>query len=192
MITFLSRGFATVYSAGVGTQGSDGLRSVGGPSETASAVAVIEWLNGSRRAFTDRTRTTTIEAWWCNHKIAMTGKSYLGTLAIAAATSGVEGLKTVISEAAISSWYDYYRENGLVVAPGGFQGEDADVLAVDTFSRLKQAGDMLGIQSNGNHLLKPSAMPKIAPLAITTPGGMPATIATTSKIFAVISFQSTG
>lgn len=144
---FLSRGFATVYSAGVGTQGSDGLRSVGGPSETASAVAVIEWLNGSRRAFTDRTRTTTIKAWWCNHKIAMTGKSYLGTLAIAAATSGVEGLKTVISEAAISSWYDYYRENGLVVAPGGFQGEDADVLAVDTFSRLKQAGNMLGIQA---------------------------------------------
>lgn len=151
---FLSRGFATVYSAGVGTQGSDGLRSVGGPSETASAVAVIEWLNGSRRAFADRTRTTTIKAWWCNHKIAMTGKSYLGTLAIAAATSGVRGLKTVISEAAISSWYDYYRENGLVVAPGGFQGEDADVLAVDTFSRLKQAGDMLGIQAKWDASLK--------------------------------------
>ncbi|WP_407891306.1 Xaa-Pro dipeptidyl-peptidase [Lacticaseibacillus sp. N501-2] len=144
---FLSRGFVTVYSAGVGTQGSDGLRSVGGPSETASAVAVIEWLNGARRAFTDRTRMTTIKAWWCNHNIAMTGKSYLGTLAIAAATSGVAGLKTVISESAISSWYDYYRENGLVVAPGGFQGEDADVLAVDTFSRLQQAGDMLGIQA---------------------------------------------
>ena len=151
---FLSRGFATVYSAGVGTQGSDGLRSVGGPSETASAVAVIEWLNGSRRAFTDRTRTTTINAWWCNQKIAMTGKSYLGTLAIAAATSGVAGLKTVISEAAISSWYDYYRENGLVVAPGGFQGEDADVLAVDTFSRLKQAGDMLGLQAKWEQSLQ--------------------------------------
>ncbi|WP_461213211.1 Xaa-Pro dipeptidyl-peptidase [Lacticaseibacillus sp. GG6-2] len=144
---FLPRGFATVYSGGVGTQGSDGLRSIGGRSETASATAVIEWLAGSRRAFTDRTRTTTIDAWWCNHKIAMTGKSYLGTLAIAAATSGVEGLKTVISESAISSWYDYYRENGLVVAPGGFQGEDADVLAVDTFSRLQQAGDMLSINS---------------------------------------------
>ena len=26
------------------------------------------------------------------------------------------------------------RENGLVVAPGGYQGEDADVLAVDTFT----------------------------------------------------------
>ena len=31
--------------------------------------------------------------------------------------------------AAISSWYDYYRANGGCVAPGGYQGEDADVLA---------------------------------------------------------------
>ncbi len=30
---------------------------------------------------------------------------------------------------AISDWYGYYRENGLVVAPGGYQGEDADILA---------------------------------------------------------------
>ncbi|WP_127848687.1 Xaa-Pro dipeptidyl-peptidase [Lacticaseibacillus hulanensis] len=138
---FLARGFATVYSAGVGTRGSDGLRSTGGPDETASAVAVIEWLGGSRRAFTTRTGTTEIKAWWCNGSVAMTGKSYLGTLAIAAATSGTPALKTAISEAAISSWYDYYRENGLVVAPGGFQGEDTDVLAVDTYSRLKAAGD---------------------------------------------------
>lgn len=140
---FLGRGFVTVYSAGVGTLGSDGVRSTGGRTETASAVAVIEWLTGVRKAFTTRTGTTEIKAWWCNGKVAMTGKSYLGTLSIAAATSGVAGLKTVISESAISSWYDYYRENGLVVAPGGFQGEDADVLAVDTFSRLKAAGDMI-------------------------------------------------
>lgn len=138
---FLARGFATVYSAGVGTRGSDGLRGTGNQDETDSAVAVIEWLGGTRRAFTTRTGTTEIKAWWCNHNVAMTGKSYLGTLAIAAATSGTPALKTAISESAISSWYDYYRENGLVVAPGGFQGEDADVLAVDTYSRLKAAGD---------------------------------------------------
>ncbi|WDF83593.1 Xaa-Pro dipeptidyl-peptidase [Lacticaseibacillus pabuli] len=140
---FLARGFATVYSAGIGTRDSDGLRSTGGPDETAGAVNIIEWLGGTRRAFTTRDGHTEIKAWWCNHKVAMTGKSYLGTLAIAAATSGTPALKTVISEAAISSWYDYYREGGLVVAPGGFQGEDADVLGVDTYSRLKNAGDAL-------------------------------------------------
>jgi X-Pro dipeptidyl-peptidase len=138
---FLARGFATVYSAGVGTRESDGLRTTGDPAETDGAVAVIEWLGGTRKAFTTRTGTTEIKAWWCNGSVAMTGKSYLGTLAIAAATSGTPALKTAISESAISSWYDYYRENGLVVAPGGFQGEDADVLAVDTYSRLKAAGD---------------------------------------------------
>lgn len=138
---FLARGFATVYSAGIGTKNSDGLRSTGGPDETASAVAIIEWLAGTRRAFTTRSGQTAITAWWCNGSVAMTGKSYLGTLAIAAATSGTPALKTVISESAISSWYDYYREGGLVVAPGGFQGEDADVLAVDTYSRLKNSGE---------------------------------------------------
>ncbi|KRM88270.1 Xaa-Pro dipeptidyl-peptidase [Lacticaseibacillus thailandensis] len=138
---FLARGFATVYSAGIGTRGSDGLRSTGGPDETASAVAIIEWLGGQRQAFTTRTGHTAIKAWWCNGNVAMTGKSYLGTLAVAAATSGTPALKTVISEAAISSWYDYYREQGLVVAPGGFQGEDADVLAIDTYSRQQAPGD---------------------------------------------------
>ncbi|XIF19902.1 MAG: Hypothetical protein AJITA_00608 [Acetilactobacillus jinshanensis] len=31
------------------------------------------------------------------------------------ASTGVPGLKTVIVEAGISNWYDYYRDNGLVV-----------------------------------------------------------------------------
>lgn len=143
---FLARGFVNVYSAGVGTKGSDGLRSVGGQSETDSAVAVIQWLTGKRKAFTNKTDGIEIKAWWSNGSVAMTGKSYLGTLAIAAATSGVAGLKTIIAEAGISSWYDYYRENGLVVAPGGYQGEDADVLAVDTFSRQKSPADYLKIK----------------------------------------------
>jgi X-Pro dipeptidyl-peptidase len=42
-------------------------------------------------------------------------------------TTGVEGLKTIIPVSAISNWYDYYRANGLVVAPGTFQGEDLDI-----------------------------------------------------------------
>ncbi len=30
------------------------------------------------------------------------------------ATTGVDGLEVIIAEAGISSWYNYYRENGLV------------------------------------------------------------------------------
>lgn len=138
---FLARGFAVVYAAGIGTKESDGLRTTGDPEETTSTIAVIEWLNGQRTAFTNRTANVAIAATWSNCHVAMTGRSYLGTLATAAATTGVDGLKTIICEAGISSWYDYYRENGLVIAPGGFPGEDADVLAEETFSRQQQAGD---------------------------------------------------
>lgn len=138
---FLARGFANVYAGGIGTRGSDGVRTCGSPEETASTTAIIEWLAGTRRAFTNRTDGIAIEAWWCNRKVAMTGKSYLGTLATAAATTGVKGLKTIVAEAAISSWYDYYRENGLVVAPIDCQGEDADVLAKLCQTRQKDAAD---------------------------------------------------
>lgn len=65
----------------------------------------------------------------------MTGASYNGTLPNAVATTGVEGLKTIIPIAAISSWYDYYRANGAVVAPGGYQGEDTDNMAEAVLTR---------------------------------------------------------
>lgn len=151
------RGFAIIYSAGIGTKDSDGFQTCGSPEQTLATIAVIEWLNGQRRAFTNRTDQIEISAWWCSGNVAMTGRSYLGTLATAAATTGVTGLKTIISEAAISSWYDYYRENGLVMAPGGFPGEDADVLAAETFSRTKNAGDYHHVQAAFNDYLQQMA-----------------------------------
>ncbi|MFT8409691.1 Xaa-Pro dipeptidyl-peptidase [Liquorilactobacillus satsumensis] len=149
----LARGFAAVYASGIGTKDSDGVQTCGSPAETAATIAVIEWLNGKRVAFTNKTDHIALKAWWCTGSVAMTGKSYLGTLATAAATSGVAGLKTIISEAAISSWYDYYRENGLVASPGGFPGEDADVLALECFSRKKQPGDYLKVKAEFNRTL---------------------------------------
>lgn len=151
---FLARGFASVYAAGIGTRGSDGIRTCGSPEETKSTIAIIEWLHGDRRAYTDRSRQDEVIADWCSGHVAMTGKSYLGTLAVAAATTGVAGLDTVISEAAISSWYDYYREHGLVVAPETFQGEDANVLTNECFSRQKDAGDYAKIKAFYDHKLK--------------------------------------
>ena len=66
----------------------------------------------------------------------------------------MKGLKTIISEAAISSWYDYYRDGGLVIAPGGFPGEDADILAEECFSRQKDAGDYLKCKDQFNRDLE--------------------------------------
>lgn len=145
-----ARGYAIIYAAGIGTKDSDGLQTCGSPEQTDSMKAVVEWLHGDRVAFTDRHSGIQIKAWWCNGNVAMTGRSYLGTLATAVATTGVPGLKAIISEAAISSWYDYYRENGLVRAPGGFQGEDADVLADETFSRTKRPADYQRIKKTND------------------------------------------
>ncbi|MFT8907745.1 MAG: Xaa-Pro dipeptidyl-peptidase [Lentilactobacillus diolivorans] len=143
---FLARGFAVVYSAGVGTRDSDGVRTTGSPAETVSATSIIEWLHGDRQAFTNRTDNIGIDAWWSTGNVGMTGRSYLGTLSTAAALTGVDGLKTAVVEAGISNYYNYYRENGLVVAPGGFQGEDTDVLGELTFSRQQSAADYLKIK----------------------------------------------
>ena len=104
---------------------------------------MIDWLNGRCRAFTDHTRKRQIKADWSNGKVATTGISYLGTMSNGLATTGVDGLEVIIAEAGISSWYNYYRENGLVTSPGGYPGEDFDSLAELTYSRNLQAGDYI-------------------------------------------------
>jgi len=126
----VARGYAIIAGSSIGNQRSDGYTSCGDVDETVAAMAVIQWLNGKARAYKDQNCDNEIDATaWCNGKVAMSGVSYNGTLPIAVACSGIEGLKAIIPASAISSWYDYYRENGGVIAPGGYQGEDADVLA---------------------------------------------------------------
>ena len=149
---FLARGFASIYVAGVGTRGSDGFQTSGDAQQVYSMVAVIDWLNGRTRAFTTPKKTHEIVATWANGKVAMTGKSYLGTMAYAAATTGVDGLEVILAEAGISSWYNYYRENGLVRSPGGFPGEDLDVLAALTYSKNLDGADFL--KNNAHYQLR--------------------------------------
>lgn len=136
---FNSRGIASVFSAGLGTKGSEGINCTGSKEEKEWTIAVIEWLNGKRKAYTNLTDNTEIKAEWCSGKVAMCGKSYLGTLSIAAATTGVEGLKTIIPEAAISNWYNYYRVNGVIGAPLEWQGDDADLLT--KYCRSRECDD---------------------------------------------------
>jgi X-Pro dipeptidyl-peptidase len=69
-----------------------------------------------------------VEATWSTGHVGMTGTSYNGTLPLAAATTGVEGLKAIIPVAPNTSYYHYYRSHGLVRHPGGYMGEDIDVL----------------------------------------------------------------
>ncbi|VTS14352.1 x-prolyl-dipeptidyl aminopeptidase [Streptococcus pseudoporcinus] len=140
---FLARGFANIYVSGVGTAGSDGFMTSGDYLQIESFKAVIDWLNGRAVAYTSHKRDALVEADWANGKVATTGKSYLGTMSTGLATTAVDGLEVIIAEAAISSWYDYYRENGLICSPGGYPGEDLDVLTELTYSRSLLAGDYL-------------------------------------------------
>ena len=118
--------YANVSAHSLGTGYSTGCATVGDMNETLAAKAVIDWLNGRARAFYANGQIATAD--WSNGSVGMTGTSYDGTLPIMVATTGVEGLKAIVPVAAISSWYNYYRANGLVVNPGGYVGEDADVL----------------------------------------------------------------
>lgn len=130
---FLPRGFAIVYAESLGSGESTGCPTSGAPNETKGAKAVVDWLNG--RAPAHDADGNSVEADWTTGKVGMTGVSYNGTLPNAVASTGVKGLETIVPVAAISSWYDYYRANGAVVAPGTFQGEDTDVLAKFVLTR---------------------------------------------------------
>jgi X-Pro dipeptidyl-peptidase len=132
---YVPRGYAVVLGESIGTFGSDGCPDVGGPAETLATKAVIDWLNGRAPGFDEAGQP--VGADWTTGDVGMVGTSYNGTLPNQVATTGVEGLKTIIPVSAISSWYDYYRANGLVVAPhskvrgvgeNAYLGEDTDVL----------------------------------------------------------------
>ena len=140
---FLPRGFANIYVSGLGTKDSQGQMTNGDYRQVEAYKNVIDWLNCRCRAFTDHSRKRQVKADWSNGKVATTGLSYLGTMSNGLATTGVDGLEVIIAEAGISSWYNYYRENGLVTSPGGYPGEDFDSLDELTYSRNLLAGDYI-------------------------------------------------
>jgi X-Pro dipeptidyl-peptidase len=127
-LTWVKRGYVTVYSSSPGTGFSDGAPTIGGENEKLAPAAVIDWLCGRAFGYTTRTGMDTVSAFWSTGKVGMMGTSYNGTLCLAAACTGVKGLEAIIPNAPVSSWYLYYRSNGLVRSPGGYLGEDMDIL----------------------------------------------------------------
>lgn len=109
---YLVRGFAVVVSAGFGALGSDGFNYVGSDYERDAFKSVVEWLHGDRVAYSDREGTIQTKAEWSNGNVAMTGRSYAGTMPFAVATTGVEGLKTIVPVAGIADWYTQQNMQG--------------------------------------------------------------------------------
>ncbi|MFY0630714.1 MAG: Xaa-Pro dipeptidyl-peptidase [Flavobacteriaceae bacterium] len=126
--TWVPRGYIVVHSSSPGTGLSQGAPTVGGKNESLAPKAVIDWLCGRVKGYTSIDGNETVAAFWSTGKVGMTGTSYNGTLPLAAATTGVKGLEAIIPIAPNTSYYHYYRSNGLVRSPGGYLGEDIDVL----------------------------------------------------------------
>ena len=126
--TWVPRGYIVVHSSSPGTGLSQGSPTVGGDNESLAPKAVIDWLNGRAKGYKTPYGDEEVEAYWTTGKVGMTGTSYNGTIPLAAATTGVEGLEAIIPIAPNTSYYHYYRSNGLVRSPGGYLGEDVDVL----------------------------------------------------------------
>ena len=126
--TWVPRGYVVVHSSSPGTGLSQGCPTVGGDNESLAPKAVVQWLTGDTKGYTTPDGDTTVEAFWSTGKIGMTGTSYNGTLPLAAATTGVKGLEAIIPIAPNTSYYHYYRSNGLIRHPGGYIGEDIDIL----------------------------------------------------------------
>ena len=110
---FVPRGYATVLVDLAGTNRSQGCVDVGGASDVTSAKAVIDWLNGRAAGFDSKQGGRPVTPGWTTGNVGMIGKSYDGTIANGVAATGVGGLKTIVPISAISSWYDYYRSDGV-------------------------------------------------------------------------------
>ncbi|HEU0015463.1 MAG TPA: Xaa-Pro dipeptidyl-peptidase [Longimicrobium sp.] len=127
--TWVPRGFAVVHSDAPGTGRSQGCVTIGDTPERTAMKFVIDWLNGRAKGYTTPDGSEQVSATsWSTGRVGMIGTSYEGTLPLAAATTGVAGLEVVVPVSANTSYYHYYRSNGLVRSPGGYLGEDVDVL----------------------------------------------------------------
>ncbi|HEU4481355.1 MAG TPA: Xaa-Pro dipeptidyl-peptidase [Actinomycetota bacterium] len=108
---FVPRGYAVVLQDMRGTRNSEGCMVLGADEEELDAVATIDWLNGRGKAFTATGEE--VKAAWSTGKVGMIGKSYDGSVANGAASTGVKGLKTIVPIGAISRWYDYHLNKGV-------------------------------------------------------------------------------
>ncbi|WP_264740097.1 Xaa-Pro dipeptidyl-peptidase [Cytobacillus firmus] len=143
---FVPRGYAVALPEMVGTNHSDGCPTTGGYEEIESIRVVIDWMNGKAKAW-DKDNNE-VKADWTTGNVGMIGKSYDGTLANGVAATGVEGLKTIVPIGAISSWYNYYRYEGLTYynnGPGGLASRVASSSRKDAckpvFDRLNSEAD---------------------------------------------------
>jgi X-Pro dipeptidyl-peptidase len=110
---FVPRGYAVVLVDFAGTSRSRGCLDTGGRAEISSGKSVVDWLNGRASGYSAVTGGTAVTASWSTGATGMIGKSWDGTITQGVAATGVQGLRTIVPIAAISSWYDWFRSDGV-------------------------------------------------------------------------------
>ncbi len=106
---FVPKGYAYARGDVRGTYNSGGCWDYGGIKERHDGYDLVEWL-GTRE--------------WSNGKVAMTGASYDGTTANAAAVERPPHLATIVPISAISRWWGYAYQQG---TRSTYSGESADI-----------------------------------------------------------------
>ncbi|MBB4911611.1 CocE/NonD family hydrolase [Actinophytocola algeriensis] len=107
---FVPRGYAVALVDFSGSSRSTGCMDTGGRSEVASGKAVVDWLNGRATGYSAASGGSPVTASWSTGAAAMIGKSWDGSITQGVAATGVDGLRPI---AAISSWYDWFRSDGV-------------------------------------------------------------------------------
>lgn len=103
------KGYAYARADVRGTYNSGGCWNYGGIEERHDGYDLVEWL-GTRP--------------WSNGKVAMTGGSYDGTTANAAAIERPPHLATIVPVSSISRWWGYAYQQG---ARSTYSGESVDI-----------------------------------------------------------------
>lgn len=106
---FVPKGYAYARADVRGTYNSGGCWDYGGIKERHDGYDLVEWL-GTRA--------------WSNGRVAMTGASYDGTTANAAAVENPPHLATIVPVSAISRWWGYAYQQG---ARSSYSGESLDI-----------------------------------------------------------------
>ncbi|WP_436907824.1 CocE/NonD family hydrolase [Halosimplex marinum] len=121
---YIPQGYAVARVSSLGTARSTGCYTAAGPPTVAALESVVDWFNGHATAYDAPEGGAEVAADWTNGRTGMIGGSALGELANGTATTGVDGLETIVPQSANVGQYGLFRSNGtpVSVVPDGSEG----------------------------------------------------------------------
>ncbi|QLH76148.1 X-prolyl-dipeptidyl aminopeptidase [Halosimplex rubrum] len=121
---YVPQGYALARVSSLGTARSTGCYTAAGPPTVSALESVVDWFNGRATAYDAPEGGAEVAADWTNGRTGMIGASALGELANGTATTGVDGLETIVPQSANVGQYGLFRSNGtpISVVPDGSEG----------------------------------------------------------------------